>query len=370
MIKTYKIKLRVNNKERTKLMAAAGTARWAYNFALAKIEEYYKETGKIIGDRAIRKELTQLKQTNEYNWLYKYSNNITKQAIKDACAAYKRFFKKLANKPKFKAKKKSKPSFYVDPYKIKFKNTKVLIEKIGWLRLFEKDKIPERGKYYNPRVTYDGIDWYLSISFETENIEVDNGKYTEGIGIDLGIKTLATISNGSKYENINKKHKVKKILKRLKRLQRQISRKYEQNKIQHKGGEVRYQKTKNIIKLESKIRKIHIRLKNIRNDYIHKITASLVKTKPEYIVVEDLNISGMMKNKHLSKEIQQSKLYEIIRQLEYKTKKHGIKLIKADRYYPSSKKCHKCGKIKKDLKLSDRIYMCECGYKNDRDLNA
>lgn len=158
--------------------------------------------------------------------------------------------------------------------------------------------------------------------------------------------------------------------KRLKRLQRQISRKYEQNKIIDKGGEVRYQKTKNIIKLEKKIRKIHIRLKNIRNDYIHKLTAFLVKTKPEFITVENLNISGMMKNKYLSKSIQEAKLYELIRQLEYKTAKNGIELIKVDRYFPSSKRCNKCGKIKKDLKLSDRVFKCKCGYINDRDLNA
>ncbi|SES63188.1 RNA-guided endonuclease InsQ/TnpB family protein [Anaerobranca gottschalkii] len=382
MIKTYKVMLLPNKKQKTKLKECAGVARWAYNWALATEQENYNNGGKFLNDRELRKILTELKKTKEYSWLNDYSNNITKQAIKDVCIAYKNFFEGRADFPKFKSKKKSKPSFYVDTEKIKITPTHVKLEKLtnskkpnkqklNWVKLAEKGRIPvgDNIKYYNPRVTFDGLNWYLTIG--VEEVEYKNKEYTEGIGIDLGVKELATISTGQKYKNINKSKKVKKLEKRLKRLQRKLSKKYELNKIQTEGGEYRYRKTNNIKKLEHLVLKTRRRLKNIRKDYLHQITTSLVKTKPEYVVMENLNTKGMLKNKKLSKAIQEQTFREFRRQMEYKCQCNGIKFILAEKFYPSSKICSSCGSIKDKLSLSERTFICNvCGYKIDRDLNA
>ena len=374
MIKTLKIKLKPNNKQQTKMFQFCGAKRFAYNWAIAKEKENYNNGGKFISDNELRKQFTQLKKQEEYKWLYSISNNVTKQAIKDACMSFKRFFKGQSKYPKFKSKRTDRPSFYVDNVKIKFTDTHVKLEnisssrkgnkqKLNWVRLVEKNKIPTNCKYINPHVVFDGINWWITVGIEY----ADNTKtpVNDGIGIDLGIKDLAICSDGNTYKNINKTQRIKKLEKRKRRLQRSISRKY----LNNKKGES-YYKTSNIIKSEKKLLKLNKRLTNIRQDYINKSTTEIVKRKPSFITIEDLNISGMMKNKHLSKAIQQQKLYEFRRQLEYKCKWNNIELRIVDRYFPSSKLCHECGCIKKDLKLSDRIYKCECGYVEDRDYNA
>ena len=240
-------------------------------------------------------------------------------------------------------------------------NCLVKIEKVGWIKTNEQ--IPIGVKYSNPRISYDNKYWYISVGIEQEEIQE---KLTDiSLGIDLGLKDLAICSDGTVYKNINKTYAVRKIEKRLKRLQKQVSRKYELNRI---GKE--YIKTNNIIKLEKQIQQVYRRLANIRNNYLHQTTTSIVKTKPYRVVIEDLNVKGMMKNRHLSDAIRKQCFYEFKRQLEYKCKFKGIEFVKADRFYPSSKTCSKCGKIKKDLKLSDRVYRCDCGLSIDRDLNA
>lgn len=290
------------------------------------------------------------------------SNNVPKQAVKDACDSYKRFFKGLSGKPKFKSRKRSKKSFYHDNVKLKVKDNKLVkIEKIGWIKTNEQ--LPIGVKYSNPRISYDNKYWYLSVGIEQEEIQEELTNVS--LGIDLGLKNSATCSDGTIYKNINKTYVVRKTEKKLKRLQKQVSRKYEKNK---KGKE--YVKTKNIIKLEKQIQQTHRRLANIRNNYLHQTTTSIVKTKPYRIVIEDLTVSNMMKNKHLSDAIRKQGFYEFRRQLEYKCNFRGIELVIADRFYPSSKTCSQCGKIKKDLKLSDRVYKCSCGLVIDRDLNA
>ncbi|MFT9498269.1 RNA-guided endonuclease InsQ/TnpB family protein [Anaerosolibacter sp.] len=329
MIKTYKVMLLPNNKQRTKLFECAGVARWAYNWALEQQQTNYKNGGKFLSDGELRKKLTELKQIEEYAWLNNYSNNITKQAIKDACIAFKNFFEGRAKFPKFKSKKRSKQSFYQDTDKIIITETLVKIEKLttskkknkqklNWMKLAETGRIPvgENIKYSNPRITFDGLHWWLSVGIEEK--EIKNDKYTEGIGIDLGVKDLAVVSTGERFKNINKSNKVKKLEKRLKRLQRKLSKKYELNKMKTEGGECRYRKTKNIKKLEILVLKGRRRLKNIRHNYIHQITASLVRTKPAYVVMESLNTSGMLKNKKLSKSIQEQLFHEFKRQIEYK----------------------------------------------------
>jgi len=365
MITALRVRLEPNKKQMSKLFQSAGVARWAYNWTLGKQEENYKNGGKFIKNGELRKELTQLKQTEELKWLNAYSNNITKQAIKDACDAYYKYFKELSGKPKFKSRRKSPPKFYQDTEKIKFKDGKVRLEKIGWVKLSEKDRIPEDIKYTNPRVKFDGVHWYVSVGIEVEKKPVELTGCS--IGIDVGVKELAVCSNIEEaYKNINKTKKLRKIEKKLKRLQRKVSNKYEKNK---EGRS--YVKTGNIIKLEKNIKKLHRRLGNIRTDYRHKVTTEIVKTKPSRIVMENLNISGMMKNKHLSKAIQQQGLYEFSKFIKYKAERQGTEFVEADKWYPSSKTCSECGYVKAKLSLSEREFRCECcGAVIDRDKNA
>jgi putative transposase len=361
MILTKKVRLKPTPAQEKQLWKSAGTARWAYNWTLARQEETYRKGDKFIPDGDLRKKLTKLKQTEEYSWLYDVSNNVTKQAIKDACEAYKKFFKRLADKPRFKSRKRSKPSFYNDTEKMKVKGNAVLIEKVGWIT--SSEQIPEDQKYTNPRVTFDGKYWYLSVGIEQETTE--NELTSAAVGIDVGIKHLAVCSNGMVVNNINKTKTVRKLEKRLRRLQRKVSRKYEMNK---EGN--RFVKTCSIVKVEKSIRLLHRRLTNIRTNHIHQATSAIAKTKPSAVVMEDLNVSGMMKNRHLSKAIAEQKLHKFVRQMKYKCEKIGAKFLQADNWFPSSKLCSCCGQIKKDLKLSDRIYECECGLKIDRDMNA
>ncbi|MCR2044633.1 RNA-guided endonuclease InsQ/TnpB family protein [Anaerosalibacter massiliensis] len=382
MIRGIRVQLKPNNKQKTKLLQSAEVARFAYNWTLNKQIENYKNGGKFILNGKLRKEFTKLKQIEEYSWLNNYSNNITKQAIKDACNAYIRFFKGESNFPRFKSRRRTKPSFYVDTDKIQFTGTHVKLEKLAtskkknkqqfnWIRLYEHRRIPygEGVKYINPRVSFDGLNWWISVGIEyPDNIEISTNK---GIGIDLGIEKLAVVSDGTVYKNINKNKRIKRLEKKKKRLQRKVSRKYEMNKNKIEGGEARYKKTKNIIKLENQLKKLSQRLTNIRHNYLHQITTKIIKRKPSFIVVEDLNVSGMMKNKHLSKAIQEQRFYEFYRQLQYKSEWNNIKFIVADRFFPSSKTCSQCGSYKKDLKLSDRKYICSyCGSILDRDYNA
>ena len=290
--------------------------------------------------------------------------------------AYDKFFKGESKRPRFKSKRRGDFNFYQDPCKIQITATHVKLEsiavskrknkqKLNCIKLAEVDRIPLGVKYENPRISFDGLNWWLSVAveFETETTAENCG---EPIGIDLGIKSLAVCSDGKFYPNINKTKIVRRLKKKKRRLQRKISRKY---LIDKEVG--RYRKTRNIIKSEKLLLKINHRLKNIRQNYRHQITTEIIRRKPRLIVLEDLNVSGMMKNRHLAKAVQEQGFYEFRRQIEYKAQWAGITVIIADRYYPSSKKCIVCGNVKKDLKLSERIYHCEkCGNETDRDLQA
>ena len=361
MIISKKIRLKPTKVQEAQLWKSVGTARWVYNWTLERQQENYKNGGKFTYDSELRKEITQLKKQDDYKWLGDVSNDVAKQSVKDACNAYKRFFKGQSKLPKFKNRKTSKKSFYNDVTKLKVDNMSIQLAKIGWVKTSEQ--LPMDIKYLNPRVSYDNKYWYLSVSYEQEFTQPE--LTDEVIGIDLGIKTLAVCSNGMEFKNINKTAKVKKIEKRLRRLQRSVSRKYEKNK-----EESRYVKTCNIIKIEKKIQLLHRRLSNIRNNHLHQTTNAIVRTKPSKVVMEDLNVKGMMKNRNLAKAIQEQKLHEFKRQIEYKSERLGIEFIQVDRYFPSSKLCSNCGQVKKDLKLSDRTYHCDCGLSIDRDLNA
>ena len=376
MIKTIRVMLIPNDKQRTRLFQFAGSARYAYNWALSEEKKNYAESGKFLSDYELRRRFTEYKNEPDNRWLYTISNNVCKQAVKDAVIAYQKFFKGLAEHPKYKSRKRNKPSFYADPVKIKFTGTHVKLENIAkskkknrqsanWFRLVEHDRIPTDAKYSNPRISFDGLNWFLTVGIEFDTPKPMSST-NDGIGIDLGIKDLAICSTGHVYRNINKTSRVRRLKKKQRRLQRKISRKYEKNK----KGE-RYQKTRNIIRSEKQLLRVTHRLTDIRTNYIQQVTTKIIKREPSFIVMEDLNVKGMMKNKHLAKAVQEQKFAEFYRIIQYKCSWHGIRLITADRFYASSKTCSSCGNIKKDLKLSDRTYYCEnCGAVIDRDLNA
>ena len=374
MFKTYKVRLEPNNKQHARMLQYAGAARFAYNWAIDREKEAYELGSGFINDNELRKLFTKHKAEND--WLYSISSHVTAQAIKDACIAYQRFFKKQANFPKHKSRKRNKPSFYQDGYEIRVSETHIKIGKLAdsrrpnklklnWIKLSEVNRIPLVDNYLNPRITFDGLHWYISVGVEHQADSV-RMLTNDGIGIDLGIKDFAVCSDGHTYKNINRTDKVKRLEKQKRRKQRQIARKY----LMNKQGD-NYVETKNIEKAELKLLKKTHKLTNTRNDYIHKVTTDIVKREPNFIVLEDLNVKGMLKNKPLSKSVQQQNFYKFREILTYKAERAGIKLIIADRFYPSSKLCSNCGTIKHNLKLTERTYICnECGLEIDRDLNA
>ena len=366
MIKSIKIRLSPTKEQEELMFQSVGIARFAYNWGLSKWEEMYKE-GIKPSKAKIRKEFNNsIRKNDDFKWLYNVSGQITAQAFADLEDAYKNFFDGLAQRPKFKNKKKSKKSFYVRYDAIKFSNNRVNIEKIGKVKYSSNYKIPKLDKYTNPRCHFDGKYWYLTFGFEHGESQASLNEDLS-IGIDLGISHLAIVNHlDNPIKNINKSKEVRRLKKKLKRLQRQVSRKYEMNK---KGS--KFVKTNNIIKLERQIKLVHRRLNNIRNNHIHQATSKIIKLNPYRVVMESLNVSGMMKNKHLAEKIAEQKFYEFKRQMKYKCEFNKIEFFEADRWYPSSKACSCCKNIKKDLKLSDRTYICnECGLVIDRDKNA
>lgn len=377
MMKSFKVMLIPNNRQRTRLFQFAGTARFAYNWALQKEIDAYESGEKFISNNDLRKEFTVIRNSAEYSWLRTISNNVTKQAIKDCVDAYQKFFKKLAGCPRFKSKRRGDFSFYQDTDKIRITATHVKLEAIAtskkrnkqqlnWFRLAERGRIPLGVKYKEPRITFDGLNWWLSVAVEFAEPKLAEN-CSESIGIDLGIKNLATCSDGTIYPNINRTAAVRRLKKKQRRLQRTVSRKYEMNKSKRDS----YSKTCNIIKSERKLLRIHHRLADIRQNYRHQITSSIIGRKPNPIVLEDLNVQGMMSNRHLAKAVQEQGFYEFRRQIEYKASWAGLRVVIADRFYPSSKTCIACGHVKKNLRLSERIYHCEhCGNLIDRDLQA
>ena len=363
MIKGIKVRLYPTKEQEVLMWKSVGTMRFIYNWTLDKQNENHKNGSKFIKDGELRKELTQLKK-NELSWLKELSSTTISQAVKDACEAYKKFFKGLSKYPKFKSRKRSKLSFYVRYDRLSPTETTINFENIGRIKI-KPNQIPLNVKYSNSRCSFDGKYWILSVGIEQNENQVKLNKDLS-LGIDLGIKDLAIISNKKVYKNINKSKEMRRLYKKLRRLQMQVSRKYEMNK-----DGMKFVKTKNIIKLEKQIKLVNRRISSIRENYNHHLTSYIVKQLPYRVVIEDLNVNGMMKNRHLSKAIARQGFYEIRRQLEYKSKFNGIELVIADRWYPSSKTCSCCGNVKRNLKLSDRTYICsECGLIIDRDYNA
>lgn len=364
-MKSLKIRLYPTKEQEILFYKHIGCQRYIYNWALNLNNELYKKDKKKYSSTVLGKMLTQYKKQEV--WLNEVSSATLKESIRNLDKAYTNFYKGRTNLPKFKSRKKSKLSFYSRYDKIKFyQNNTVNLEKIGKVKYKSSYNIDltQIIKFSNPHVSYNGRCWVLTLGIEVINEfqELTNAV----IGIDLGVKYLAICSDGVVYKNINKEATIKKLEKRLKRLQRQASKKYELNK---EGRS--YRKSNNIIKLENKINRLYRKLHNIRLNYIHQTTSAIVKTKPCMVVMEDLCIKDMMKNKSIAKQVQKIGLYEFIRQMKYKCEWNNIEFIQVDKYYPSSKMCSQCGEVKKDLKLSDRTYKCEkCGLIIDRDFNA
>lgn len=376
MLKSFKTEINPTLEQKIKINKTIGTCRFVYNFYIADNKKVYETEKKFISGMDFQKWLnnTYLKENSEYLWIKEVSSKSVKQSIMNADKAFKRFFKHQSAFPKFKKKGKSDVKMYFvrnNPKDCYCERHRINIPTLGWVRLKEKGYIPTTKQGYvikSGTVSQKAGRYYVSVLIDTS--ETEKPQLNDfGLGIDLGIKDFAIISNGIIKKNINKTARLKKLEKQLKREQRCLSRKYEdlkkRNKIK-KGNATRQNIQKQVLKVQT----LHHKIDNIRTDYVNKIIAQIVKIKPSYITIEDLNVSGMMKNKHLSKAVASQKFYEFRKKLEAKCKELGIELRVVDRWYPSSKLCHECGRIKKDLKLSDRKYICECGYRSDRDFNA
>lgn len=373
MYRAKKIRLLPTAEQEILFRKSAGTARWAYNYFLSENRRIYEETGKGVSGYTIRKHINNVLKKTTHVWLGEVGSNVMKQAVIDAEIALKRFFKNVSGYPKYKSRHRSKASFYVNYESLKRVGNGFRGEKFGYVKTSEP--LPKiKGKYSNPRISYDGKHWYLSVGYEVkpEKVELTGAS----IGIDLGVKELAIVSTGKVYGNINKTRRVRQLKKRLRRQQRRASLKLKGNiKSRDKNGKPIWKRPlrecKNVERQNALIRLTYKRLTDIRNNYLHQVTSEIVKTKPSRIVMEDLNVRGMMKNRHLSRAIAEQKFYEFQRQIEYKCERYGIEFVEVGRFYPSSKTCSHCGHVKADLRLSDRIYRCaECGLVIDRDLNA
>lgn len=370
MIKSYKIRIYPTKAQEQLMRKHIGACRYVWNYMLDYQQKLYEAGEKHLSAFSMIKLLTPLKNDGEHNWLYEVSNASLQTVCRDLHGAYDGFFKKRSGFPKFKSRKRSKPNFPARCDVLYFASEQLVnIEKLGKVKYKTDFALPiGRGhKFSNPRISFVNGKWMLSFGMECENqalVLTD-----KSMGIDLGIKDLAVAEFDGEpliFHNINKSKRMCQLRQKLKRKQRGISRKYEANR----NGN-RFVKTRNIEKEEAELRKLHARITNIRTNYIHQTTHKLISLLPCKVVMEDLNVQGMMKNRHLSKAIQEQCFFEFIRQMKYKCEWNGIEFVQVNRFYPSSKTCSCCGSIKHDLKLFDRTYHCDsCGVVIDRDYNA
>ena len=371
LLKSFKTEINPTEEQKARIRRTIGICRYVYNFYLGHNKALHDNGEKFMTGKSFS-----LWLNNEYipnnpdkTWIREVYSKAVKKSIEDGCTAFTRFFKHQSDFPKFKKKGKSDVKMYFvrnNPKDCQCERHRLKIPTLGWVRIKEKGYIPTTKDGYMIRsgtVSVKAGRFYVSVLVEIPDVNIGNNS-NEGIGIDLGLKDLAIVSNGKTYRNIIKSAGLKKLEKQLIREQRSLSRKYENLK---KGESTQ---RANIRKQKLKVQKLHHKMDNIRTDHINKTIAEIVKTKPSYITIEDLNVKGMMKNRCLSKAVASQKFYEFRTKLKAKCDENGIELRVADRFYPSSKTCHHCGSVRKNLKLSDRIYRCECGYVADRDLNA
>jgi putative transposase len=373
LLKAYKIEIKPTEEQKIKIHQTIGVSRFIYNFYISHNKEIYEKEKKFVSGMDFSKWLNNeyIPNNEDKAWIKEVSSKATKQAIMNGEKAFKKFFKGESGFPKFKKKKNQEVKAYF-PKNNKtdwtIERHRIKVPTLGFIKLKEFGYIPVNSIVKSGTVSQKADRYYVSVLVD-ENVHVNNELYSEGIGIDVGLKDFATCSNGLAKKNINKSKVIKKSEKKLKREQRKLSRKYESLKIRNKNmkGEATQQ---NIQKQIVKVQRLHQRLTNIRTDYINKTVNEVIKQKPSFITIEDLNVSGMMKNRHLSKAIAQQKFYEFRIKLISKAHENNIEVRIVDRFYPSSKLCSSCGEIKKDLKLRDRVYKCNCGLSINRDLNA
>ena len=377
MLKSFKTEIKPTQEQIVKINKTIGTCRYLYNFYLAHNKELYDKGEKFMSAKSFSVWLNNeyIPDNQDKSWIKEVSSKAAKQSLENANRAFSRFFKGQSGFPRFKKKSNQDVKMYFVKTDakavIRCERHRIKIPTLGWVRLKEKGYIPTTKQGYvikSGTVSCKAGRYYVSVLIDVPDTEKTRLN-DFGLGIDLGVKEFAVISNGVIKKNINKTAKLKKLEKKLKRNQRCLSRKYED--LKKRNNKMKGEATRqNIQKQVLKVQKLHHRIDNIRTDYINKTIAEIVKTKPSYITIEDLNVKGMMKNRHLSKAVASQKFYEFRTKLEKQCKESGIELRVVDRFYPSSKLCHCCGSMKKDLKLSDRIYKCDCGYKCDRDFNA
>mgnify|MGYP004477052933 CR=1 FL=1 len=371
MLKSFKTEINPTPEQKVKINKTIGTCRYVYNFYLDYNKGLHDKGEKFMTGKGFSVWLNNeyLPNNPDKAWIKEVSSKAVKKSIENGCTAFTRFFKHQSGFPKFKKKSKSDVKMYFvknNPKDCICERHRLNIPTLGWVRLKEKGYIPttkDGWKIKSGTVSVKAGRYYVSVLVEMPDVKAAHNS-GEGIGIDLGLKDFAIVSSGRTYGNINKSARIRKLEKHLRRAQRCLSRKYEE----FKKGEATQRA--NIQKQRLKVQKLHQRLDNIRTDYVNKVIAETVKTKPSYIAIEDLNVSGMMKNRHLSKAIASQKFYEFRAKLKAKCDDNGIELRIVDKWYPSSKMCHRCGHVLKDLKLSDRTYRCACGYVEDRDFNA
>ena len=371
LLRSFKTEINPTEEQKARIRKTIGTCRYVYNFYLGHNKALHDNGEKFMTGKSFSLWLNNeyIPDNSDKTWIREVYSKAVKKSIEDGCAAFTRFFKHQSDFPKFKKKGKSDVKMYFvrnNPKDCQCERHRLKIPTLGWVRIKEKGYIPTTKDGYMIRsgtVSVKAGRFYVSVLVEIPDVNINNN-LNDGIGIDLGLKDFAIISSGKTYRNINKSAGLKKLEKQLIREQRSLSRKYENLK---KGESTQ---RANIQKQKLKVQKLHHKMDNIRTDYINKTIAEIVKTKPSYITIEDLNVKGMMKNRCLSKAVASQKFYEFRKRLKAKCDEKGIELRVADRFYPSSKTCHHCGSIRKNLKLSDRIYRCECGYVADRDLNA
>lgn len=370
----YKTEINPTEIQQIEINKTLGVCRYVYNMYLIKNKEYYSSNNTFLSGYEFSKWLNNIhiKENQQDIWIKEVFSKSVKQAIMNGDKAYRNFFKGLSKHPRFKKKKDNNISAYYpknNPTDLQVERHRIKIPKLGWVRLKEYGYIPTNEKVKSCTISFKAGRYYISVLVDKkkENIN-DLTTFSEGIGIDLGIKDLAIVSNNMKYGNMNKTAKIRKIEKRLKQNKKKLSRSYETNKNRNRGENCYY---KNRRKTILNIQKLNARLSNIRSEYRKKVINEIVKTKPSYITIENLNIKGMLKNKHLAKSISNQGFYYFIQYLKNKCVEYGIELRQVSRFYPSSKLCSCCGYKKDKLSLSERLYRCEnCGEELDRDYNA
>ena len=365
MYKAIVIRLFPTKSQAKLLWQNIGIARWTWNWGLELQRRIYSESGKILSVYELKRKFTEVRNSEKFKWLQDVSRQAEANALIDLDKAYKNFFRRLKSGkngglPKFKAKGKCTPSFCTRSEKVKAdEQNRIYLEKIGRVRFKSKETLADV-KFYNARVKFGNGKWLLKCAIEVMPHESEITLRNVRMGIDVGVKSLAVVSCGGHkrvFKNINRSHEMRRLNKQLRHHQRILSRK-------QKGS-------KNRLREKYKVQSIYGRIRRRRHEYIRQTARKIINMRPQVIVIEDLNIQGMMKNRHLAKAVAEQNLYLLRMLIERKAHEAGIEIKLADRFYPSSRTCSNCGYIKKDLKLSERIYKCpECGIIINRDFNA